>query len=120
MSNQKKLNKSETIKEIRNAIGIPRYNLEKYPLKPNEATLAIILLAMYLQSWSLSPIALGDSMTWRNYLYENVKRLEESGLIEQVEDNPGIIILPRAQAIAESLKNMVFDMLGVDRDKERE
>ena len=114
------------INDIKRAVGIwpagvtpdpSDNNLE--PLTPEEVKTAVVLLALYLQSWDedfSETSTQRNRGTCRSYQFEVLKRLEERNLIYQIKDRQNIVLFPGAQRIAESLKTMFFDMLGVDHD----
>jgi len=122
----KKIKNYLEINDIKRAVGIwplgvtpdpSDNNLE--PLTPEEVKNAVVLLALYLQSWDedFSETSIQRNRgTCRSYQFEVLKHLEEKNLIYQIEDRQNIVLFPGAQRIAESLKTMFFDMLGVNHD----
>lgn len=84
-----------------------------------DATAAVVLLALYLQGWREASARDPKQMVlraWKGYNFDILNRLQADGMIFQKKGMKSVLLNPDAQTLAESLKLVLFDTLGVDHD----
>ncbi len=84
-----------------------------------DATEAVVLLALYLQGWKEESTRNPEQFVfraWKGYSFEILNRLQAEGMIFQKKGMKSVLLNPEAQKMAESLKMVLFDALGVDHD----
>ena len=88
-------------------------------MTPEEATKAVVLLAIYLQSWDEESTRNPGEFVlraWKGYKFDILNNLQAEGMIFQKKGMQSVLLNPKALKAAESLKTLFFTMLGVDHD----
>jgi len=99
--------------------GLEETNNALAAMTPEEAIKAVVLLAIYLQSWDEESTRNPGEFVlraWKGYKFDILNELQAEGMIFQKKGMQSVLLNPKALKPAESLKTLFFSMLGVNHD----
>ena len=97
--------------------GLEEANNVLAAMTPEEATKAVVLLAIFLQGWKEESTRNPGEFVlraWKGYKFDILNELQAEGMIFQKRGMQSVLLNPKGLKAVEPLKNLFFSMLGVN------